>query len=55
MANRTSSSIIRTFTEIRQMKFLEEDMIQHTSTLYLTEIVVEASKALLAEAPKEEV
>ncbi len=33
------------------MQYLESDMIQHTSTLYLTEVAVEATKALLEEAP----
>lgn len=33
------------------MKLLEEDTIQHTSTLYLTEYSVDAAKALVEEAP----
>lgn len=33
------------------IKLLEEDSIQHTSTLYLNEYVVDAAKALLEESP----
>ncbi len=33
------------------MKLLEDDTIQHTSTLYLTEYSVDAAKALVEEAP----
>jgi alanine-glyoxylate transaminase / (R)-3-amino-2-methylpropionate-pyruvate transaminase len=34
------------------MKMLENDVIQHTSTFYLTEQVVDAAESILEEAPK---